>query len=287
VQALSAVDIALHDLAAKQIGKPVYKLLGGARTDKITPYVTLYPGDIFDQPAAAVAKSFEKRIKTAIDQGLRAMKVPLLFGPRLRDRELVPFIRDCRQMAGDDVHLAVDFGYRWQDWQDAAWLLKRIEAYDIYFAEAPLWHDNLHGYARLSAVSPIRIAGAECATSRWEVREWIEVGKVSVVQPSISHSGGFVDMMRIADMCELYGVMLIPHSYATGITDTCNFHLQAATLNVPFVEFRSPRMSHSRLRTHLVVPSEPEFVDGAAALPHKPGLGLELNEALLKEATSH
>jgi L-alanine-DL-glutamate epimerase-like enolase superfamily enzyme len=204
----------------------------------------------------------------------------------LSDRELIPFVRDCRQLVGDTIELALDFGYRWTDWQAAAWLLKRVEQYDILFAEAPLRHDDLLGHARLAAASPIRVGGGEFATSRWEIKEWLEIGKVSLVQPGISRAGGFVELMRIADMCELFGAILIPHSYATGITDTCNFHLQAACLTVPMVEFRSPRLGPSRLRTELVDPPEPEIRDGYVSPPDQPGLGIRLNEALVAKYAS-
>ena len=131
-------------------------------------------------------------------------------------------------------------------------------------------------------MSPVRVGGAEFATGRWEIREWLESG-VSLVQPGISRAGGFTDLVRIAEMCEMYGATLIPHSYATGITDTCNFHLQAACLTVPMVEFRSSRLGPSRLRTELVSPAEPDIVDGLVALPSGPGLGIELNEALVSK----
>ena len=281
--ALSAVDIALYDLAGKQLGKPVHSLLGGVRCEKIRPYATIYPGDIYEGPLATVVAELEKQAEIALDQGLRAVKVPVLFGESLSDRALIGFVRDCRKMVGDDVALALDFGYRWRDWHDAAWLLKRIDDFAIEFAEAPLWHDDLLGHKRLAGVSPIRVGGAEFATGRYEIREWLETGGVSLVQPGISRAGGFTDLVRIAEMCELYGATLIPHSYATGITDTCNFHLQAASLTVPMVEFRSSRLGPSRLRTELVSPAEPEIIDGYVAVPTKPGLGLELNEELVSK----
>lgn len=282
IHALSAVDIALYDLASKQLGKPVYKLLGGARSERIRPYATIFPGDIYDGPVAAVVSELEKQAEIAADQGLRAVKVPILFGEHLSDRKLVGFIEDCRRMVGDDIELALDFGYRWRDWHDAAWLLRRIDDCNIVFAEAPLWHDDLMGHQRLVAVSPVRVGGAEFAVGRWETRDWLENG-VSLVQPGVSRAGGFTELMRISEMCELYGASLIPHSYATGITDTCNIHLQAASLTIPMVEFRSSRLGPSRLRTELVSPAEPEIVDGHIALPTEPGLGLQLNEDLVAE----
>jgi len=281
IHALSAIDIALHDLAGKQINQPVYKLLGGARCEKIRPYATIYPGDIYDGPLSTVVSELNKQVEIAIDQGLRAVKVPVLFGEHLNDKKLIPFVKECRHMVGDNIDLMLDFGYRWRDWQDAAWLLKRLDDYDIYFAEAPLAHDNLRGHAKLVEVSPIRVGGAEFATTRWECLEWLEKGDVSLLQPGVSRAGGFVELMRIAEICELYGASLIPHSYATGITDTCNFHLQAASLTIPMVEFRSSKLGPSRLRTELVHPAEPEIKDGFVELPTEPGLGITLNEELV------
>ena len=285
IQAMSGVDIALWDLAGKQLGEPVYKLLGGARCSRIRPYATLYPGDIYDQPVAEVAAPIKEQADIAKDQGLRAFKVPVLFGPDVSDKEIVAFSEYSRNMVGADVVLALDFGYRWWDWHDAAWTLKRIEDFDIHFAEAPLRHDDLDGHRRLADVSPIRVGGAEFAAGRWEVREWLERGGVTLVQPGVSRAGGFTELMRIAEMCELYGAQLVPHSYATGITDTASFHLQAASLTIPMVEFRSSRLGPSRLRTELVSPAEPEIIDGYAALPVGPGLGLELNEDLVADHT--
>ena len=135
--------------------------------------------------------------------------------------------------------------------------MRRIEDFDIEFAEAPLWHDDMHGHARLAAISPVRIGGAEFATGRWKIREWLEKGGVSLVQPGVSQAGGVTELVRIAEICEMYGASLIPHSFATGITDTCNFHIQAASLTVPIVEFRSSRLGPSRLRAELVAPAEP------------------------------
>jgi L-alanine-DL-glutamate epimerase-like enolase superfamily enzyme len=234
---------------------------------------------------APIVDEIARQAEIAVDQGITAIKVPVLFGSEVNDRQIVDFTKQCRSMIGDDVLLALDFGYRWNDWYDAASTLKRIEVHDVYFAEAPLRHDDLHGHARLAAVSPVRVGGAEFAAGRWEVREWLETGGVSLVQPGVSRAGGFTELMRIAEMCELYGAQLIPHSFATGITDMANFHLMAAALNIPMVEFRSSRLGPSRLRTELVSPPEPEIIGGYAALPTAPGLGLELNDELVAAYT--
>jgi L-alanine-DL-glutamate epimerase-like enolase superfamily enzyme len=176
--------------------------------------------------------------------------------------------------------MALDFGYRWKRWHDALWLLQRVADCNIYFAEAALQHDDLQGHARLSEASPIRVCGAEAAAGRCEIREWIERGRVAVVQPNISRSGGFTEMKRICDMAEMAGVDVIPHGWKTGITAAAGMHLQAACGQVPHFEFVSPNVFDSPLRRDLTAP-EPLVKDGRIELPSAPGLGVSLNERLI------
>ena len=276
IHALSAIDIALHDLAGKQLGLPIYKLLGGARRRSLTPYATIFPSLPQGRAIGEVMDEIGRLFARALGLGFRAVKMEVLFEDLVTDRELVGLIHEGRRMLGDDITMALDFGYRWRDWHDARWVLDRIADCDIYFAEATLQHDDLHGHARLAQHSPIRICGAEHAATRWEIREWIEVGRVSVVQPDINRCGGFTEIRRIAEMAELYGVQVVPHGWKTGITAACGRHFQAACPAAPLFEHLSPELFDSPLRRELVAP-EPEIVDGRMALPEAPGLGVELN----------
>lgn len=281
IHALSAIDIALHDLAGKQLGIPAYKLMGGARRQTLRPYCTIFPGLARDgQTVRDLMKIIETQFEQALGEGFRAVKMEVLFYDLVSDSELVSLIREGRRMLGDGILMALDFGYRWRDWYDAQWVIDRVADCDIYFAEAALQHDDLHGHARLSQNSPIRICGAEHAATRWEIREWIEVGKVAVVQPDISRCGGLTEIRRIAEMCELYGVQVIPHGWKTGILAQCGRHFQAACPAAPLFEFISPHVYDSPLRRDLVSP-EPTLSDGLMALPEGPGLGITLNEAVV------
>ena len=282
IHALSGIDIALHDLAGKQLGIPVYKLMGGARRATLKPYCTIYPGLARDGQSVRdlmdiIGRQFEK----ALALGFRAVKMEVLFYDLVSDAQLVDLVKEGRRMLGDDILMALDFGYRWRDWYDAKWVLDRIAGCDIYFAEATLQHDDLAGHARLAAGSPIRICGAEFAATRFEIREWIEVGKVAVVQPDISRCGGLTEIRRIAELCELYGVQVIPHGWKTGILASCGRHFQAACPAAPLFEFISPHVYDSPLRRELVSP-EPTVRDGLMDLPVGPGLGIELNEAIVE-----
>lgn len=281
IHALSAIDIALHDLAAKQIGQPVYKLMGGARRKHLTPYATIFPGMPLGRKLNEILDQTFSLFDRARELGFRAMKMEVLYEDAATDRQLVDAIRQGRKHLGDETTMMVDFGYRWRDWHSAKWVLDRTADCNIYFAEACLQHDDLAGHARLSQNSGVRICGAEHAATRFEIREWIEVGRVSVVQPDINRCGGLTEIQRIADLAELHGVQVIPHGWKSGITAACGRHFHAAIINAEYFEFLSPHLYDSPLRTRLVTP-EPKIEDGRMALPSDPGLGVELNEDFVR-----
>jgi L-alanine-DL-glutamate epimerase-like enolase superfamily enzyme len=281
IHALSAIDVALHDLAGKQLGIPAYQLMGGARRQKLRPYCTIYPGLAGGRSVRELMALIERQFGQALSLGFRAVKMEVLFYDLVSDVELVGLIREGRRMLGDSITMALDFGYRWRDWYDAKWVLDRVADCDIYFAEATLQHDDLVSHARLAQSSPIRVCGGEFAATRFEIREWIEVGKVAVVQPDISRCGGLTEIRRIADLCELHGVQVIPHGWKTGILAQCGRHFQAACPASPLFEFISPHVYESPLRRDLVSP-EPEVRDGLMDLPERPGLGIELNEEVVR-----
>ncbi|MAE66262.1 MAG: mandelate racemase [Phycisphaeraceae bacterium] len=277
IHALSAIDIALHDLAARQIDQPVYKLMGGARRPYNTPYATVFPGMPQGRSMDALMQIIGSRFARAVELGFRAVKLELMFDDLVDDDRLIDTIREARKMLGDDIRLLLDFAYRWRDWQDARRVLNRVASCDIFLAEATLQHDDLHGHARLSDHTDVRIGGGEFAATRWELREWIETAKVSVLQPDINRCGGLTEIRRIADMAELYGVQVVPHGWKTGITSACGQHFQASTLNAPHVEYISPHLFDSPLRRDLA-PFDLQIEDGRVRLPEGPGLGAVLND---------
>ena len=280
LHAIGALDIALHDLAGKQLGLPVYKLMGGARRPHLQPYCTIYPGLAHGRSIAALMNEIGRQFDKALAIGFRAVKMEVLFYDLVSDPELVKCIEEGRRMLGDGIVMALDFGYRWKSWHDALWVLQRVADCNIYFAEATLQHDDLDGHSRLAAVSPIRICGAEASAGRHEIREWIERGRVAVVQPNIARSGGLTEIRRIAEMAEMAGVQVIPHGWKTGITAAVGRHFQAACPASPYFEYVSPHVFDSMLRRELTTP-EATLTDGVMALAEGPGLGIALNEDLV------
>jgi L-alanine-DL-glutamate epimerase-like enolase superfamily enzyme len=275
IHGLSAVDIALHDLAGKQLGRPAYQLLGGARREAISPYGTVYVGPVGERTLSQMVDALLARTEEAVRLGFRAVKVEPLFEHLPTDRDLVDCIRECRRLVGPNRTMMVDFGYRWDDWRAVLWVLSRVEDCDLYFAEATLRHDDLDGHRKLAERVETRVCGAEFAATVHECREWLERGKVDVLQPDINRCGGLTEIRRIADLALLHGALVIPHGWKTGITAAATRHYQAATANAPWIEAFHPGLFPSPLRAELVAP-EPELREGLLPLPDGPGLGVEL-----------
>jgi L-rhamnonate dehydratase len=280
VHAVSAVDMALHDLAGKQLERPAYQLLGGACRPAIRPYATIWPGSpngrSIGEMMDRIAGLFERA--TAISFG--ALKMEVIFGDLVDDRELERCVREGRRLLGPDIAMLVDFGYRWTHWRDAARVLTRLEDCDLFLAEATLQHDDLDGHARLARVAPMRVAGAEFAATVQECREWLERGQVDVLQPDVNRCGGLTELRRIAELASHHGAEVVPHGWTTGITVAAQRHFQAATPCCPMIETFHPDLFESTLRSTLTGP-EAVVIGGLLPLPHLPGLGVAVDEAVV------
>jgi L-rhamnonate dehydratase len=277
IHALSAIDIALHDLVGKQLGRPAYQLLGGARRTELTPYATVYGGPVEGRTIGDVMDVTLAGLQRAVDLGFRAAKMEVIFEDLVSDRQLVACIEEGRRVLGDDVAMMLSFGFRWTDWRDALWVLRRIEDCNVYFAQATLPLDDLAGHVELARRVDTRIAGAEGVTTVHEARDWIERHAADVLQPDPNRCGGLSEIRRIAELAALEGIQVVPHAWKTGITLAAAAHFQAATANAPYIEAFVPELFPSPLRSRLVTP-EPlaAFRDGVLPLPTAPGLGVEL-----------
>ncbi len=278
--AMGAIDMALWDIKGKSLKLPVYKLLGGAHKTHITPYASLQPyGDTVQQ----YGDSLVEWIKRAKVNGFNAAKLECTLGgpynhSRLKgsDEEMADIIRSCRQAVGLDMRIMVDVQYLWNDAKAALRTIRKWENLDIYFLETPLQIDNLEGYALLAEESPIRIAAGEWQNTRFEFRELMDKGKIDVAQPDIGRVGGFTEAVRVCNMAQDRGKLIVPHCWKSGISLAATAHLAAATPNCPMIEFLPAEMCDSALRRELV--NEPLImVNGAIPLPEQPGLGVELN----------
>src|SRR4051812_18213455 len=188
LHAMSAIDIALYDLAGKILGQPVHRLLGGAFRDRVPVYASALMPWTLDGVREIVSSYRE--------QGYRAVK--LGWGPIGQDaRQDVELVRTAREACGPDLDLMIDAGRVWT-WKQALQMSRRFEEFELAWLEEPLPVDDLDGYARLCERASVRIASAENETTIFAFREWIERAGLDIVQPDLARCGGFTQARRIA-----------------------------------------------------------------------------------------
>jgi L-alanine-DL-glutamate epimerase-like enolase superfamily enzyme len=284
INAIGALDMALHDLRGKALGKPCYELLGRRTRETITPYASLQPEvDSFE----AYRDSMVEWALKAKQFGFRAVKTEVtLEGPYAHTGLREPWERSTevleavRRAIGPDVALLVDVQYAFPDADTALRVIRDWQDLALYFVETPLWPDDLEGYARLSAEQQIPIAAGEWLTTRFEHIDLMDRGKVSVVQPDIGRVGGLTEAQRVVELAAERNLRVVPHLWKTGISIAAAVHLAAVTPHCDYIEFLPAELTLSPLRRELTS-SDLQMVDGVIPLPTEPGLGIELNREAL------
>jgi L-alanine-DL-glutamate epimerase-like enolase superfamily enzyme len=286
INAIGALDIALHDLRGKALGKPCYEFLGGKKQERVAPYASLQPETSgFD----AYKESVLKWALEAQRRGFGAAKLELTFsGPyahkdlREPNERTTEVIAAVREEVGPDFMIMVDVQYAFPDAETCLATIRDWREFDIFFLETPLPSEDLEGYARLAKEQPIPIAAGEWLTTRFEFRYLMDEGKVKVAQPDIGRVGGLTEARHVCEMARERGLTVVPHLWKTGISIAAATHLAAATSHCRYIEFLPAELSESPLRRRLVK-GEPTMEDGSIPVPTEPGLGIELDREALEE----
>jgi len=291
INALGALDIALHDLRGKWLGRPCYELLGGAARPSVTPSVTPY-ASLQPEPEAPGVDAYREALVaaalTARATGFRAAKLEATFAGPYRHQGLdAPFervtevIAAVRAAVGPDVTLMVDVQYAFPDADTCLRTIRDWRDFDLFFIETPLPSDDLAGYARLAREQPIPIAAGEWLSTRFEFLELMDRGLVAVAQPDVGRVGGLTEARRVCDLARARGRAIVPHAWKTGISIAAAAHLAAATPHCPYIEYLPAELSTSALRRE-VVPDGLRLRDGQIVLPATPGLGIALDRDALE-----
>jgi L-alanine-DL-glutamate epimerase-like enolase superfamily enzyme len=101
---------------------------------------------------------------------------------------------------------------------------------------------------------------------------------VDVIQPDVTRAGGISECVRIAQLADLRGVAMVPHSWSTGIIKAASLHVIGAMPNATFLEYCVQETALNQLLTVERFP----VVDGMVALPDRPGLGVEIDEDVVQ-----
>ncbi|ELZ05968.1 enolase C-terminal domain-like protein [Natrialba asiatica] len=281
IEAISAVDLALWDIAGKEADKPVYELLGGPVNDEIPCYASnLHPVD------------HETLAEEAIDyaeQGFDAMKLRFRYGPeagRKGMEENERIVETVRDAVGDELEIAGDAYMGWSV-KYATKMVQRLEPYDMAWVEEPVIPDDIDGYAEVREAAPMPISGGEHEFTRWGHKQLLEREAVDILQPDIHRCGGLTELQKIDAMASAHDVPVIPH---TGTNP--HLHFIAASTNAPMAEYfpipewyteRQAEQDKDSTYADAIYANPPQAEDGTLSLPDGVGLSAELN----REALDH
>ncbi|MCZ8097365.1 MAG: mandelate racemase/muconate lactonizing enzyme family protein [Burkholderiales bacterium] len=258
VDSLAGVDIAVWDLFARGVNRPLAGVLGGQRSATLPAYVSGLPKATLqercDLAVAWVAKGF-KGIK---------------FAAAMSDDGIVKEMAALREAVGPDTDLMVDLHWKFTS-GEAVRLIRRLEAHNLYFAEAPCEPEDIEGQELVARGIGSPLALGEEWRTVYEYRPRFERRCMSIIQPEMGHTG-VTEFLHIGRMAHAFHVDTIPHaSIGIGIFMAASLHATAALKRVPYHEYQ-----HSIFDKNLrYVTGDMACGAGFYTVPSGPGIGVE------------
>ncbi|SRR6056297_2599446 len=276
MSAISGIEQALWDIKGKHYGLPVYEMLGGIYRDKIRIYGHCWGATT----EKIITRALERKKK-----GFTAIKI--LVEPFSANRGIKKYIesqkkrfQEIREAVGDEMDIAIDFHGRLSP-ELSIQVIREIEEFYPLFVEEPCLPENTDVMVHLSHSVHAPIATGERLVTRAAFRPLFEAGVLSVVQPDLCHAGGIMEVKKIAAMAETYYCKIAPHNPLGPISLAANIHLGACTPNFLIAEHFGMKEEWDIGEGYLMKPFKVE--EGYIRVPNLPGLGITVNEDILKE----
>ncbi|MEZ2331283.1 mandelate racemase/muconate lactonizing enzyme family protein [Mesorhizobium sp. RCC_202] len=277
--AISAIDIALHDIKGKALGVPVYELLGGKQRDRIPTFAST--GDEAESDAA-IERASELRA-----QGWQAIRFfPVgqssrdIFEPRESIGPTARMLNKAREALGDEVVLGIDYHHRLSV-AEAASFCNKLGRGVLDFLEEPIRDETPEAYESLRSMTAIPFAIGEEFASKWQFLPYIERGIQQFNRLDVCNVGGLTEAMKVAGWSEAHYVDLMPHNPLGPVCTAATIHLAAAVPNFAWLETRAPerKLGFDNSEFFSVQPR----LDGPDyPVSDLPGLGVEVNEAAIQ-----
>jgi len=262
--AKAAIDIACFDIAGKALGVPVYQLLGGRYHEKfpITHVLSIGTPEAMAEEAA-----------NRVEMGYRSFKMKV--GTEvLRD---VARIKAVRERVGEDIAIRVDVN---QGWGNAATTLQGLRAMkdlNIDWLEQPVDSEDIDGMVEIKSKSDVTLMIDEGLRGVREMREIIAKRAADKVNIKLMKCGGIYPAMKLAVMAEMAGIECqVGSMVESSVGSAAGFHVAFSKKIMTSVELTGPlKFSKDVGNLHYDVP----FI----CLNEKPGLGVDVDEAVIKE----
>jgi galactonate dehydratase len=277
--ALGGVEMACWDILGKSLGVPVWRLLGGKCRDAIPAYANGW------YQVERTPDAIAKRAETVIAMGYRALKIdPFGSGSyeMIEDekRRSVEIVDAVRAAIGPDAELFIEMHGRFAV-HTAIDLCHRLAPYRPGWFEEPVPPENTHALAevrRAVASLGIPVAAGERLFTRYLFLDVFRERAVDIIQPDVCHAGGLAETRKIAAIAEAHYIPVAPHNACSPVGTMASIHLAIATPNFKIQETFDD-MVEPWVRDAVI--GRPHVRDGFFSLPQKPGLGVDLDEAVI------
>ena len=277
IAGISAIDIALWDIAGKFHGLPVYKLFGGAFRTRVQPYATGF----YRIKGQGEARRLGEEALRHFEAGFSLMKIKLGYGV---EDDIACMKEIGRAIQGKGITLMVDTNHAYGR-AEALKLGRALEEYDLRWYEEPVVPEDVPGYVEMRSKLSMPIAGGENEHTLYGFRELFGERAVDIAQPDLGSCGGLSAGRHIVALAQSHGVQINPHVWGSAIAQAASLQFIAAVpvahhslyAQEPILEY--DRSSHP-FRQHLI--TRPiQQAGGWVEIPSGPGLGVEVDRAVL------
>jgi galactonate dehydratase len=277
--AISALDIAFHDIKGKALGVPVYQLLGGKQRNVIPTFATT--------GAEASGPEAVEQAKLLVAHGWDAIRlVPAgqnsrdVFEPRESIAETAKWTIKVREAIGEAVVLGIDYHTRLSV-AEAASYCQKMPSGTLDFLEEPIRDETPEAYESLRTMTDVPFAIGEEFASKWQFLPYIERGIHQFNRIDVCNVGGLTEAMKVAGWSEAHYVDMMPHNPLGPICTAATIHFAAAVANFSWLETRSSPAEQLGFDNAEFFPVQPRLNGTVYPVSDAPGLGVEVNEALI------
>lgn len=278
---MSAVDIALYDIAGKALDLPVHALLGGACRDRVRTFGCVR-ADNADELIALATR--------AVDQGWRCLRLgwrtdaPPRFDPQDAIARWPRILAQARQALGGQLMLGIDLHHRFSV-AEAASFMTRAEEARLDFVEEPIRDEAPSAYHSLRRLAYAPLAIGEEFASSDQFRPYVEQGLCDFARIDICNVGGFTAAMRVGAWCAAHGLEVMPHNPLGPICTAATVHMAATLRNHSFLEcWETPGEDNAARQDSPVFLGRLRLEGADFSVPSGPGLGVDVDESRLAEA---
>ncbi len=283
IPALSAIEMACWDIVGKATQQPIYNLLGGKYHDRLRAYAYMNTAGVWENPKLAGERAIQ-----LVKEGNTACKLdpftPITGPPRdfsLKTiRHVAKIFRSIRDAVGDDLEIGIGTHGQFST-AGAIRVASILEEFHPYWFEEPVPMENVDEMARVAAHTNIPIATGERLVTKFEFREVLEKQAAQIIQLDVGQCGGILQAKKIAGMAEAHYAMIAPHMYCGPVAAAAALQLDTCSPNFLIQEYNAGDL-HSEIFVEPI-----KFENGFITPPTGPGLGIELNEEVVKRQLSH